>query len=244
MTTHSVELAIDLPPKGSREVIASLTRQLKAAILDGRLKAGLRLPASRALARSHGISRNTVVSAYDLLLNEGYLTARPGAGTFVAGELRRRAVVPAKAEPRSDPRLAAYWRHPPQEAPNIPALSFDFRMGLPETRYFPFPLWGRLQARSLRGLAREAPDYYSPEGRPHLRDAISRHISAARAVACHPEDIIVTTGSQQAFDLIARCLVRRCAPLSRRRAPRSAAFPSMMKGCAWTFFPVRHGSSR
>jgi GntR family transcriptional regulator/MocR family aminotransferase len=208
MATNPLELAIDLPPKGSREVIVSLTRQLKAAILDGRLKAGLRLPASRLLAKSLGISRNTVVAAYDLLLNEGYLAARVGAGTFIAGDLTRRAPTSAKTLGRvGDPRLAAYWRHPPREAADVPPLPFDFRMGLPETRAFPFHLWRRLQARSLHALPRERPDYYSPEGRPSLREAISRHISAARAVACAPDDIIVTTGSQQAFDLIARCLV-------------------------------------
>jgi GntR family transcriptional regulator / MocR family aminotransferase len=206
MIAHRLELAIDLPPKGSRAVIASLTRQLKAAILDGRLAAGLRLPATRLLAQSLGISRNTVVAAYDLLLNEGYLKARPGAGTFIAGELMHRA--PNKiASHTSDPRLAAYWRHAPGEAVDIPPFAYDFRMGLPEIRAFPFHLWRRLQARSLRALTRERPDYYPPQGKAPLREAIARHISAARAVACSADDIIVTTGSQQAFDLVARCLI-------------------------------------
>jgi GntR family transcriptional regulator/MocR family aminotransferase len=207
MATTLLELAIDLPPKGSREVIASLTHQLKKAILDGRLKAGLRLPASRLFAQSLGVSRNTVVAAYDLLLNDGYLIARPGAGTFIAGNLTQRSLTTKAAKATNDPRLSTYWRHPPEEAANIPTLAYDFRMGLPETRAFPFHLWHRLQARSLRALTRETPDYYLPEGRLSLRAAISRHISAARAVACTAEDIIVTTGSQQGFDLIARCLV-------------------------------------
>lgn len=206
MATNPLELSLDLPPKGSRAIIAGLTRQLKAAILDGRLKAGLRLPASRLLAQSLSVSRNTVVAAYDLLLNDGYLVARSGAGTFVAGNLTSRA--PAKSiNAGADTRLAPYWRHPPVDTPNIPPLVFDFRMGLPETRHFPFPLWRRLEARSLRALSRETPDYFSTEGRAPLREAISRHVSMSRAVACAPEDIIVTTGSQQAFDLIARCLV-------------------------------------
>src|SRR5579871_3553993 len=79
-----LELAITLPPRGSGAVMRVLHRELRAAILDGRLKPGLRLPSTRILAESWGVSRNTVMGAYDLLLSEGYLSARHGAGTYVA----------------------------------------------------------------------------------------------------------------------------------------------------------------
>src|SRR5436309_13503701 len=78
------QLAIALPARGSRERLRALHAQLRAAILDGRLQPGLRLPATRALAEALGVSRNTVVAAYDLLLSEGYLQAHAGAGTYVA----------------------------------------------------------------------------------------------------------------------------------------------------------------
>ncbi|WP_155742670.1 GntR family transcriptional regulator, partial [Variovorax paradoxus] len=76
------ELAIRLPGAGSRELLREVHRQLRGAILDGRLQPGARLPATRALAERLGVSRNTVLAAYDLLLSEGYLLARPGAGTY------------------------------------------------------------------------------------------------------------------------------------------------------------------
>ncbi|HMA50803.1 MAG TPA: winged helix-turn-helix domain-containing protein, partial [Magnetospirillaceae bacterium] len=79
-----MELPLDLPPRGSRQLRRALHGQLRAAILDGRLAAGLRLPASRVLAGQLGLSRNSVVAVYDLLLAEGYIEARPGAGNFVA----------------------------------------------------------------------------------------------------------------------------------------------------------------
>ena len=99
-----LELAITLPPRGSGAVMRVLHRELRAAILDGRLKPGLRLPSTRILADSWGVSRNTVMGAYDLLLSEGYLFARHGAGTYVAEALpirTDRAPVPEAANMRT-----------------------------------------------------------------------------------------------------------------------------------------------
>src|SRR6201996_7545036 len=99
-----LELAITLPPRGSGAVMRVLHRELRAAILDGRLKPGLRLPSTRILAESWGVSRNTVMGAYDLLLSEGYLYARHGAGTYVAEVLPRRAErAPVTEEPNQTP---------------------------------------------------------------------------------------------------------------------------------------------
>src|SRR6266536_3218757 len=93
-----------------------LHRELRSAILDGRLKPGLRLPSTRILAESWGVSRNTVMGAYDLLLSEGYLFARHGAGTYVAEALPLRAERPSISEETQmepDARLNALWRSPP-----------------------------------------------------------------------------------------------------------------------------------
>jgi GntR family transcriptional regulator/MocR family aminotransferase len=82
-------LRLDLPPPGSRRLLQALHAQLRAAILEGRLVRGLRLPTTRALAEAHVISRNTAVEVYRLLLSEGYVVARGKAGTFVAETCRR-----------------------------------------------------------------------------------------------------------------------------------------------------------
>jgi GntR family transcriptional regulator/MocR family aminotransferase len=202
------DLAIDLPPRGSRNILQALHRQLRAAILDGRLKPDLRLPATRALADALGVSRNTAVATYDLLLSEGYLVARPGSGTYVADMLpRQRAPVPA-APAEGDARLSPFWRMPPAIIRmDGPAVRDDFRVGLSDKGPFPFEIWRRLSARALRGLSKMPAAYAPAEGRPELRDAIARHISFARAVAAQGDDVIVTSGAQQAFDLLARVLV-------------------------------------
>jgi GntR family transcriptional regulator/MocR family aminotransferase len=204
------ELAIALPPRSSRNLLRSLHGQLRTAVLDGRLQPGLRLPATRTLAAALAVSRNTAVAAYDLLLSEGYLVGRPGAGTYVADSLPQSFRPKARTSvPTADRRLAAFWRGTGRQLPAAPgaAYRYDFRLGLPDSTLFPFHIWRRLSARALRGLSKLPATYAEPEGRSDLREAIAKHISFARAVACGADDIVVTSGAQQAFDLLARILV-------------------------------------
>ncbi|WP_265518677.1 PLP-dependent aminotransferase family protein [Nitratireductor luteus] len=205
-----LDIAIALPEKGSRELLRSLHRQLRAAIIDGRLQAGLRLPPTRALARGLGISRNTVIAAYDMLLSEGYVEGRRGAGTFVADVRPRleRRKAPLQVDPVADKRLAPIWRgwRPLAETCSGETYRYDFVAGMPDSE-FPFDIWQRLSTRAARRVARSPVHEHDPAGEPVLRRAIASHVSFVRAVACQPEDIVVTAGTRQAVDLIARILV-------------------------------------
>jgi GntR family transcriptional regulator/MocR family aminotransferase len=204
------ELALKLPEKGSRDLLRSLHQQLRAAILEGRLQPGLRLPPTRRLAHVLGISRNTAVALYDLLLSEGYLTGRPGSGTYVA-DMRAELKPAGRTGPPAadDRRLADFWRRhrPESEDPPDRSFRYDFRTGYPDTTQFPADIWQRLTARATRQLARARILYGEPAGQRSLREAIAGHVSFARAVACAPEDIVVTNGARQAVDLLARILV-------------------------------------
>lgn len=186
----------------------TLHQQLRAAILDGRLAAGAALPSSRALAVGLGIGRNTVVTAYDLLVAEGYVIPRRGANARVAELRGRPASRDSPIGPLRDPRLAPFWRtpflggHPVRGLPDS-----SFRLGVPDHRHFPHALWRRLTAQALRAFARQPFAYPPSEGLPELRAAIAGHVAFARAVACTAGDVIVTSGAQQAFDLLARMLV-------------------------------------
>ena len=205
-----LDIAIELPGKGSRELLRSLHRQLRAAIIDGRLQPGLRLPPTRALAEGLEISRNTVIAAYDMLLSEGYVEGRPGAGTYVANVRPRleRPKAPLQADPLADQRLAATWRgwRPLAETCSGERYRYDFVAGMPDTE-FPFDIWQRLSTRAARAVARAGVYERDPAGELPLREAIAKHVSFVRAVACEPEDIVVTAGARQAIDLIARILV-------------------------------------
>ncbi len=202
-------MPLDLPSAGG-QLTDALHRQLRAAIIEGRLAAGSALPASRRAADSLGIARNTVVAAYDLLIAEGYLLPRKGARAVVADIAARRAFAKAAPSlPRTRPELLApAWRDlPPVHGPRQPLPARSFRLGVPEHLYFPHEEWRRLMARAWRQWSKQ-PFHYPPrDGVPALREAIAEHVAFARAVACTGEDVVVTSGAQQAFDLLARLLV-------------------------------------
>jgi len=122
-----------------------------------------------------------------------------------------RAAVVEEPNQAPDRRLSEFWRAPPPYllkawASNSPSHML-FRLGVPDTASFPYHIWRRLLARSLRALAKVPAAYVDAEGRPLLREAIANHVSFARAVACNADDVVVTAGTQQAIDLLAKILV-------------------------------------
>jgi GntR family transcriptional regulator / MocR family aminotransferase len=189
---------------GRKDLTGEIYRQLRRAILDGRLPPGGRLPPTRELARRLSVSRTTVTVAYDRLLGEGFATARVGAGTYVSDGLAgvthqtKRADDALRPRPVWDTMVPFMFGREPE---------FDFRPGLPDARRFPYQTWRRLLARELTPAAVGAGHYADPSGHPGLRRAIARHIGVARGVQAAAEDIVVTNGTQQAVDLIARVLL-------------------------------------
>jgi GntR family transcriptional regulator / MocR family aminotransferase len=203
---------LHLPARGEGARLQALHQQLRAAVLDRRLLPGATLPATRRLAAAYGLARNTVVAAYDLLVAEGYVLPRPQARAVVAelapGRGRLRPPPRGSEPPRADAACQPIWQLPLLQRPaarELPPRSF--RLGVPEHLHFPAEIWRRLSARELRRWARAPFDYPPTEGLPALRDAIARHVAFTRAVACSADDVIVTRGAQQAFDLLARLLV-------------------------------------
>jgi GntR family transcriptional regulator/MocR family aminotransferase len=190
---------------------------LRAEILEGRLGPGARLPSSRSLAGDLGVSRTTVLLAYDQLLAEGYVDGRVGSGTYVASELPEVALsaeAPATGESPHEPvpaRLSSYGRRAVDADVMVPAragaVRYDFRYGLPPVEEFPHETWRRLLARRARSASLNSLRYGPSAGIPKLRVAIADYLRRSRAVACTPEQVVVVNGSQQALDLAARVLV-------------------------------------
>jgi GntR family transcriptional regulator/MocR family aminotransferase len=203
---------------------AQLCRALRAEILCGRIAPGARVPASRWLAGELRLSRNIVIIAYEQLVAEGYLTARQGAGTFVAAELPEDSLgfAPAASatatseRPRAAAvRLSAYARRLNAEAararfnwePRRALLPYDFRYGRPSLADFPHAAWCRVLARRARRATVRDLDYGPAEGLPALRVAVADYLHRARAVNCAPEQVLILSGSQQALDLAARVVI-------------------------------------
>jgi GntR family transcriptional regulator/MocR family aminotransferase len=193
--------------KGWGDLSARIYRQLLDAVLDGRLRPGQRLPPTRELARRLAVSRNTVAVAYERLAAEGVLTGRIGAGTFVSAEpVGRVGAQHAPAGASIHPRSVWKAIREPADARSV-APVYDFRVGTPDPRLFPFTTWRRLVARELRPSAAGWASYGNPAGHAGLRAAIARHIGVSRAVRADADDVIATQGAQQALDLIGRVLI-------------------------------------
>jgi GntR family transcriptional regulator / MocR family aminotransferase len=199
---YPVDVHVSLDDR--RDLAGQIYRQLRVAILGGRLRQGEMLPPSRELGRRLTVSRNTVIAAYDRLTAEGFAAGRVGAGTYVTGVPHPAGTAdsgPGALRPRD------VWAQIP-DAPDISAAwRYDFRTGLPDTRVFPYQQWRALIARELRASAAGAGGYADPAGHPGLRDAIARHVGIARAVRATADDVLVTNGTQQAISLLARVLL-------------------------------------
>ena len=212
------EIALTPLPTRPAHATRSLYEQIRNAIADGRLPPGTKLPATRIARTIFGVSRGTVAQVYGLLLTNGFVVSKQGSGTYVAHRSKQRRRAPKANSPgfrlnpfwqRGDISVAlGFWASAADLAPSNRLL--DFRPALLDPRLFPTDVLRRLTARELRRIERRPPRTQSPyghQGHYRLRQAISTHVAVTRAVVCEPEDLLITSGAQQAFDLLARVLV-------------------------------------
>jgi GntR family transcriptional regulator/MocR family aminotransferase len=189
-----------------------LTGAITQDIRRGVLRAGDRLPSTRAVAADLKVNRNTVVAAYDELASQGWVVSRGAAGTFVAPEIPdRRARTPGPltgglaARPGFEMRTIAT---PPW--PGGPAdIKYRVSIGVPDPRLVPVDVLARAFRRALRERTRGVLEYGDARGTLRLREAVSSLLRHARGIPCGPEHVLITSGSQMALDLAARLLATR-----------------------------------
>jgi len=208
---------LSLGPRAAGETLTGwLYAELRRAILDGRLIAGTRLPPTREFAAQHGLSRGTVVSVFERLEGEGYLSGRVGSGTTVnrlATATRGRATG-RRTSPAYIRRLALTYQRPKPWAGM--AASEDIRpfaMRDPAIDRFPAKLWGSLAAKRARTLKSWLQIQDDGCGYRPLREAIAHYLAVSRGVRCSAEQILLVSGNQQALDLIARVLLSPGEPI-------------------------------
>lgn len=192
---------------GRKDLSGEIYRQIRRAILAGRLRPGDRLPPSRELARELAVSRMTVIVAYERLDSEGFITSRLGAGTFVSGLVSGGESPPTRRRSRGALRPRAIWDSISLATAFDYPAEFDFRTGIPDASLFPHEAWRRLVARALRSSEVATGAYGHPAGHYGLRAAIARHLAISRGVRASAEDITITSGTQQALDVLARTLL-------------------------------------
>ena len=193
---------------GRKDLSGEIYRQLRRAILDGRFRPGDALPATREMARSLRVSRTTVAVAYERLWAEGFVESRVGAGTFVTQQAPN-TVGRSSATGAGVLRPLPHWTSVPIPTAFDRHADYDFRTGVPDASLFPYRTWRRLMADQLRLESLGNGVYAHPAGHLGLRQAIARHIGVSRGVKATADDIIITNGTQQALDVIARVLVEK-----------------------------------
>jgi len=200
-----------LPSRPSEEPAARwLSSALRTEILEGRLRPGARLPATRELASQTGLSRGTIVSAFESLAAEGYVEGTTGSGTYVNRvlpddllEVGRRSNREPKAQRPRHRRLAAFGRAAREFSGLEPHPARAFRTNLPALDLFPTTLWAQLVARRHRNAPASLLRGCGPMGYPPLQETLAEYL-ATRGVKCMPQQIAVVSGVQEAIDLCAR----------------------------------------
>ncbi|HEV8274739.1 MAG TPA: PLP-dependent aminotransferase family protein [Streptosporangiaceae bacterium] len=197
---------VDLPLAAERAAAAPLTvqivGQLRTAMSDGRLAAGERLPSTRALATTLGVSRTVVTGAYAQLFAEGWIEGRHGSGTYVADGASRAGMGDGR-----EGRTAGAWAGRPRagETAGPAGPVIELRPGIPWVAGIDRAAW----RRAWRSAGTEAPMAAAePQGSPALRAALTGYLRRSRAVRCAPEQIMATRGVAGSLGLIATALLR------------------------------------
>lgn len=209
---ESVKAWIVRPAHAAMPLHARIQRAIRQLIVDGALGPGKPLPASRALARSLEVSRDTVEAAYAQLHAEGFINRRVGSGSFVAKmtefasnrHLSQRDALLRNQAPNLGKRGGAMFRSGGVREMLSPR---PFAHGIPETRSFPLQLWERLERQVRKEVGAQTLLHGDPQGTAPLRRAIADYVNLERGARATADRILVLTSSQQALWLCANMLL-------------------------------------
>ena len=200
------------PAYSAMPLHARIHRAIRQLILGGALEPGKSLPATRRLAKSLGVSRDTIETAYIQLHAEGFIERRVGSGSFVAEltefqptrqKSRRYELQRNQVSGLSKRGVATFRGGGVPDAP----VPLPFTQGIPETRNFPLQLWERLGRQTLKDYGTKALQHGDPQGAEPLRRAIADYINLERGARASADRILVLNCSQQAITLCATMLL-------------------------------------
>lgn len=212
-----MQLPLHLDAESGQNLKRQIFQQIRCLIEDGRLKPGVRLPASRTMASDLGVSRNTVVLAYEQLVAEGYLEMRPPLGTFVSSTLLPDCLdtpLPVPLTPGRNvvQQQCARLRFSGQPhivvSPYEKPAKFDFWVGRPDSRLFPILDWIKNMRRRLRYLQDGNSGYGHPAGLWELRQAVAEYVGAARGIRADATDVLIVNGIQEGLSILSQLFVR------------------------------------
>lgn len=207
--------AIELDRASAIPLYRQLYLQIRKQILNGRIQGGVRLPSTRTLSNELGLSRITILNAFDQLIAEGFLASRTGAGTYVGTEWESRGSEPEQPQP--PPRLSDLSQ-------SMLSLRSDHFRGVSYTDWdpatptsflpshstyeaFPQAIWRRLMNQHLLKPTKAMLGYGELQGLQALRSAIAEYVFDARGIDCDAGQVVIVSGAQQAFNLLGMLLL-------------------------------------
>jgi GntR family transcriptional regulator/MocR family aminotransferase len=193
-------LYLELEIEKKRSLARQIYLQLRDRILCGEICGGQRLPSSRELSEELHISRNTVLTAYDMLVSEGFARSAPGAGIYVNE---------GAFKPHTNGQMVKDFYQASLCADKIPRDFINFDSGIPALDLFPRARWNRVVSNSFLEAPVSALGYDDPQGRPELREVLAAYLKKSRGILCSPDQIVITSGAKQGLTLIAKCLLDR-----------------------------------
>lgn len=201
---------LDLDLEGRTPLFRQIESGFRDAIIGGRMPPGARIPSTRTLAAALGVSRTTVMLAFDHLLAAGYLDSKPGGGTYVAAEPPLSELDPDALEERKPATRLSHRAQDLLDVPEWPSdanlISRPFSLGLASAADFPYEAWARCigdARRALEGGAGGA----TPGGHERLRQAAAAFLRVTRGVVCDPLQVVVVGSLQEALHLVGTTLM-------------------------------------
>ena len=190
-------LFLHLQRESKKSYAKQIYGQIKEMILNGDLKPGDKLPSTRELAQQLNIARNTVITAYEMLNSEDYVDSIPKLGIYI-GHGKKVFRLP---EIVHDHSITAFT------ASRIGNDIIHFHSGIPALEYFPRNKWAKTAAAVFREAPISAFGYGFPQGQPEFRNTLAAHLKKTRGIACTPEQIIITSGTEQSILIAAQALL-------------------------------------
>ncbi|MEU6425257.1 PLP-dependent aminotransferase family protein [Microbispora sp. NPDC046973] len=189
-TATTLAIYVELARGSSESMAAQLARQLRQAVLDGRLPPDTRLPSSRTLAELLKVSRPVVQEAYRILEAGDLVESRRRSGTYVRrARPEQTAGEPSRGKPPAD---------------RVRRVLVDLSPDQPSGEDFPVPVW----RAAWRRAAHRIPGAVEIPGEAVLRRAVAAHLRAVRGLEADPENVLITTGVRQSLDLVAAVAIQ------------------------------------
>ena len=183
-------LYIDINRNSDRSLSDQIYQYIKESIFRGSLQSREKLPSSRELAKFLNISRNVVIESYEQLMAEGYIYSKNGSGTFVCEGLAFCRDESVKRSTQTQARVT------------LPEIQISFRTGIPDLTQIPVKKWAHIYQQTALDIDPSQLDYQDALGDGSLRTQLSCYLERARGVHTSAENIMITNGAAQSFQLL------------------------------------------